>query len=180
MNYKTFILCLLISLMCSSSNIYSYTRRIQPLIYKIELISAEQKSHVVELLKKYGISGSIAAGVGASTGALCAYLESKHYFPFILPLSWILLSCLRVELIDAIRKDLRKRDIDNETFIQLISWISDWLTYIAVKERYQPTILGIKYNNLKDNMFQEAKRDWECFVCWLNQLFAKQMRLSVN
>jgi len=181
MKYKPLILCEAIPATCILSKIDAYTRRIpQPFIYRVELISPEQKSHLVELFKKYGISGSIAAGVGALTGSLCAYLESKHFFPFILPLSWVLMSSLRYELIDAIRKDLRKRDIDNETFMQLISWISDWLTYIAFKEQYQPTILGFKYNNLKDNMFQEAKKDWERFIHWINQLIEKAGSAHIN
>jgi len=179
MTHKLFMLCTVLLTSISTNN-HTYTRRVQLPIYRVELISPEQKSHVIELLKQYGISGSIAAGVGTSTGALCAYLENKHYFPFISPLSWLLLSCLRIELIDAIRKDLRKRDIDKETFMQLISWISDWLTYIAVKEHYQPTILGFKYINLTDNIFQEAKRDWERFIQWINQLIAKVRSAHIN
>ena len=82
-------------------------------------------------LKSFSISVTIPVITGATTGAICAYLENKLEWPW--PLSWLFLWGTRNAVLNLMTKDMKAHGVpNNNKLIFLTARLADWITYLSL------------------------------------------------
>ena len=83
-------------------------------------------------LKSFSTSVTIPVITGATTGAICAYLENKLEWPW--PLSWLFLWGTRSAVLNLMTKDMKAHGVPNNSkLIFLTARLADWITYLSLK-----------------------------------------------
>ena len=83
-------------------------------------------------LKSFSTSVTIPVITGATTGAICAYLENKLEWPW--PLSWLFLWGTRNAVLNLMTKDMKAHGVPNNSkLIFLTARLADWITYLSLK-----------------------------------------------
>lgn len=98
-------------------------------------LASDESTYIsLDLSKKWSNFGLLASGaaIGIISG-LTAHL-TDGFFPYLLKFNWVLTYKLRKLLIDAVTDSAKKRGENiNEAFLDDTAWISDWITYLALK-----------------------------------------------
>ena len=91
---------------------------------------ADKRPKWAKFLKKYGTSCSIGVVIGAGTGAGSHCLD--NHIPFFI--NWFIWMSIREKSVEVVSADLSRYAIEHDkTIVQNVAWISDWLTYLALR-----------------------------------------------